>query len=70
MVAVLIAVSVVALAIVLVKLYQFRSLRIGDRRFIGPALDAHRRGVEETLRKMLEQKLREQGAAPAAPAGR
>ena len=30
----------------------------------------HGRGVEETLRKMLEQKLREQGAAPAAPAGR
>lgn len=43
-VAVLLAISVVAMAIVLVKLYQFRSLRIGDRRFIEPALTEHRRG--------------------------
>jgi biopolymer transport protein ExbB len=39
--------SVVAMAIILVKLYQFWTVRIGDRRFIEPALAEHRRGAPE-----------------------
>ena len=46
-VAILIAMSVVAMAIILVKLYQFWTVRIGDRRFIEPALAEHRRGAPE-----------------------
>jgi biopolymer transport protein ExbB len=52
-VAVLMAMSVVAMAIVLVKLYQFASLRIGDRRFIEPALAAHRRGEPQKALALL-----------------
>jgi biopolymer transport protein ExbB len=46
-VAILMAMSVVAMAIILVKLYQFWTVRIGDRRFIEPALAEHRRGAPE-----------------------
>lgn len=41
-VAVLLVMSVFGLAIVLLKLWQFSSLRIGRRRFIKPALDSWR----------------------------
>ena len=46
-VAILMAMSVVAMAIILVKLYQFWSVGIGERRFIEPALAEHRRGAPE-----------------------
>lgn len=43
-VAILLALSVVGLAIVLLKCWQYGSLRIGNRRFIIPALDQWRSG--------------------------
>lgn len=43
-VAVLLAMSVVALAIILVKLWQFRTVRIGERRQARHALALHRAG--------------------------
>ena len=46
-VAVLLAISVVALAIVLIKLYQFWSVRIGSREFVGTALSLVARGDNE-----------------------
>ena len=38
-VAVLVAMSVIALAIILLKCWQYASVRVGKRRFIAPALD-------------------------------
>jgi biopolymer transport protein ExbB len=46
-VAILMAMSVVAMAIILVKLYQFSTVRIGERRFVEPALAEHRRDAPE-----------------------
>jgi len=43
-VAILFLVSILALAIVLLKLWQFRSARVGRRRFIAPALTHVARG--------------------------
>ena len=43
-VAVLVAMSVIALAIVLLKCWQFTSARVGKRRFIAPALDQWQNG--------------------------
>lgn len=43
-VAILMVMSVYGLAIALLKLWQFRSIRMGDRRFVEPAIDAWRQG--------------------------
>ncbi len=43
-VAVLLAMSVFAMAVAFVKLYQFWGIRIGDRRFVEPAYLHHRNG--------------------------
>lgn len=46
--------SVYGLAIVALKLWQFRSIRLGDRRFIDPAIDAWRNGDTQKAGKALE----------------
>lgn len=43
-VALLILMSVYGLAIVALKLWQFRTIRLGERRFVEPAIDAWRQG--------------------------
>ncbi|WP_425450046.1 MotA/TolQ/ExbB proton channel family protein [Virgifigura deserti] len=43
-VVILLGFSVVALTVILLKLYQFRTVRIGERRFIGAALAQYRAG--------------------------
>jgi biopolymer transport protein ExbB len=62
-VAVLALMSVVALAIVLAKLWQFRMARLGDRRTVREALELHRRGREGEALVLLEST-----ANPAAQA--
>lgn len=52
-VAVLLAMSVFGLAIVLLKLWQFGSVRIGRRRFIKPALTAWRAGRLDAAQQSL-----------------
>lgn len=58
---ILLAMSVLALAIVLLKLYQFRAVRIGQRRAAGAVLDLYRRG---RLREAVD--LAQQSRNPAA----
>lgn len=41
---ILMLMSIYALAIVVLKLWQFRSIRLGERRFIDPAINAWRNG--------------------------
>ena len=41
---ILLVFSVVALAVTLLKLYQFRAVRVGERRFVGAALAQYRAG--------------------------
>lgn len=43
-VGVLLAMSIFAMAVVFVKIYQFWAVRIGDRRFIDPAYTHHKNG--------------------------
>lgn len=43
-VALLMLMSVYGLAIVVLKLWQFRTIRLGERRFVEPAMDAWRQG--------------------------
>jgi len=71
-VAILFAVSIVALALILVKLWQFWSVRIGSRGFIAPALSLFARdepgkalaglvGVRNPIARVLETAIRAQG---------
>jgi biopolymer transport protein ExbB len=56
-VAILFLVSILALAIVLLKLYQFRSARVGRRRFIAPALTHVARGeTDEALALLVTER--------------
>lgn len=52
-VAILLAMSVVALAIMLVKLVQFSRIRIGERRFVDAALTQYRNGNVSEARTIL-----------------
>ncbi len=45
--------SLIAIAIILAKLIQFRRLRIGDRSFVEPMLDAWRRGDRQSAEAAL-----------------
>lgn len=52
-VGILIAMSVVALAIILLKLVQFRTVRLGERRFVGDAVRLYRSGdIAEALARL------------------
>jgi biopolymer transport protein ExbB len=62
-VAILLAMSIVALAIVLAKLWQFRMARLGDRRPVRDALSLHRQGRDGEALSLLEG-----SANPAAQA--
>lgn len=51
----LILMSVAALSLVILKIWQFYTLRIGRRRFIGRAIDLHTAGDDEAALSLLTQ---------------